>query len=212
MKFNFDEVVDRTNNYAAKLEEMSIHYGSRDIIPLWIADMDFKTAPAIVDSIKERADQGIFGYTWRTPKYFESINNWQKKRNNYEFNIENMAFAPGVVPAMRLTLLMFSKDTDKILTQQPVYHPFADVVENTNRTLLVNPLKRDEKGYYTMDLEDFEEKAKQGVKYFILDTVKTMKKLAKESSYEDIETFFKVLSKYHQIISNYKKHKDNEDN
>lgn len=168
MKYNFDEIIDRKNNYSAKLEEMHLHYKSDDAIPLWIADMDFRTAPEIVHAIKSRADDGIFGYTWRTPKYFESINNWQKKRNNFEFPIENMAFAPGVVPAIRMTILNFSSKTDKVLIQQPVYHPFTDVVENTGRTLVINPLKRDEGGYYTMDLEDFEEKAKKGIKYFIL--------------------------------------------
>ena len=79
-----------------------------------------------------------------------------------------MAFAPGVVPGMRMVLTMFTQPGDKVLIQQPVYHPFADVVNNTGRQLVVSPLKRDENGYYTMDLEDFEAKAKDGAKYFIL--------------------------------------------
>lgn len=168
MSYNFDEIVDRSQNYAAKFEEAELHYGTNKVIPLWIADMDFRTAPCIVDAIKERADQGIFGYTWRTPKYFESIANWQDKRNGWLPDTGKMAFAPGVVPAMRMVLNLFTQPGDKIIIQQPVYHPFADVVENTGRTLVVSPLKRDETGYYTMDLEDFEAKAKDGAKYFIL--------------------------------------------
>ena len=168
MSYNFDEIVDRSNNYAAKFQEAELHYGTNNVIPLWIADMDFRTAPCIVDAIKERADQGIFGYTWRTPKYFEAIAAWQQKRNGWLPDIAKMAFAPGVVPGMRMVLTMFTQPGDKVLIQQPVYHPFADVVNNTGRQLVVSPLKRDENGYYTMDLEDFEAKAKDGAKYFIL--------------------------------------------
>ncbi len=168
MAYNFDEIVDRSNNYAAKFQEAELHYGTNNVIPLWIADMDFRTAPCIVEAIKERADQGIFGYTWRTPKYFEAIAAWQQKRNGWLPDIAKMAFAPGVVPGMRMVLTMFTQPGDKVLIQQPVYHPFADVVNSTGRQLVVSPLKRGENGYYTMDLEDFEAKAKDGAKYFIL--------------------------------------------
>ena len=167
MHYNFDEVVDRSQNYAAKFEEAVLHYRTNNVIPLWIADMDFRTAPCIVDAIKARADQGIFGYTWRTPKYFESVANWQQKRNGWLPDVDRMAFAPGVVPGMRMMLTMFTQPGDKVIIQQPVYHPFADVVNNTGRELVVSPLKRDENGYYTMDYADFEKKA-QGAKYFIL--------------------------------------------
>lgn len=168
MTYDFDEIVDRSQNYAAKVQEAELHYGTNDVIPLWIADMDFRTAPCIVKAIKDRADQGIFGYTWRTPKYFETIAAWQRERNGWDAPIEKMAFAPGVVPGMRMMITMFTNPGDKVLIQQPVYHPFADVVHNTNRELVVSCLKRDENGYYTMDLADFEEKLKTGVKVFIL--------------------------------------------
>lgn len=167
MLYNFDEVVDRSENYAAKFQEAALHYGTNDVIPLWIADMDFRTAPCIVQAIKDRADQGIFGYTWRTPKYFDAIAAWQEKRNGWRPKVDAMAFAPGVVPGMRMILTMFSQPGDKVLIQQPVYHPFADVVRNTGRELVVSSLKRDEEGFYTMDLEDFEAKAKDA-RYFIL--------------------------------------------
>lgn len=167
MHYNFDEVIDRSENYAAKFQEADLHYGTNNVIPLWIADMDFKTAQPIIEAIHKRADQGIFGYTYRPEEYFKAIANWQKKRNGYMPDIAKMAFTPGVVPGMRLLINLFTKEDDKIIIQQPVYHPFADVVENTGRQLLVNTLKS-EKGYYTMDYEDFEEKAKKGARYFIL--------------------------------------------
>ena len=168
MQYNFDEIIDRGQNYAAKIEEAYLHYGTNDVIPLWIADMDFRTAQPIIDTIKERADQGIFGYTYRPDAYFQTIADWQQERNGYMPDVSKMAFAPGVVPAMRMFLNLFTEPGDKILIQQPVYHPLEDIVRNTGRTLVVNELIRDENGFYTMDLEDFEKKAASGVKYLLL--------------------------------------------
>lgn len=168
MRYNFDESMDRSENSAAKLEEAHLHYGTNDVIPLWIADMDFRTAQPIIDAIKARADQGIFGYTFRPDAYFASVIGWQQRRNGYSPAVEKMAFAPGVVPAMRMFLNLFTVPGDKILIQQPVYHPFADIVHNTGRVLVVSELLRDEAGRYTMDFDDLEQKAGDGVKYFIL--------------------------------------------
>lgn len=167
MTYNFDEVIDRSENYAAKFQEADLHYGTNHVIPLWIADMDFKTAQPIIEAIHKRAEQGIFGYTYRPEEYFKAIADWQGRRNGYYPDIPKMAYAPGVVPGMRLLIELFTKRTDKIMIQQPVYHPFADIVENTGRQLIVNPLKF-YNGNYVMDYEDFEEKAKQGIRYFIL--------------------------------------------
>lgn len=83
MIYTFDEKVDRSKNNAAKFEEAYLHYGTNDVIPLWIADMDFKTAQPVIDVIKERAEQGIFGYTARPDEYFQSIVKWQQDRNGY---------------------------------------------------------------------------------------------------------------------------------
>lgn len=168
MIYDFDEILDRSKNDAAKFEEAELHYGTNDVIPLWIADMDFRTAPPIVEAIKRRADQGIFGYTYRPPRYFEAIASWQRKRNNWDPPTSLMAFSPGVIPGIRIMLNLFTGLGDKILVQQPVYHPFADVVRNTGRELVVNPLIRGGGGFYSMDLDDFEEKLKGGIKYFIL--------------------------------------------
>lgn len=115
-----------------------------------------------------RANQGIFGYTNRPDSYFESIAKWQKEYNQYDIPKENMAFASGVIPAMRIYLELFTKDDAKIMVQEPVYNPFFDIVKSTGRTLVSNPLIRDENGHYSMDFDDFEEKAKQGVDVIML--------------------------------------------
>ena len=167
MIYSFDEIVDRRNNNSAKLEEAYLHYGTNDVIPLWIADMDFKTAQPIIDAIHRRADQGIFGYTSRPEEYFQCIATWQQERNGYLPDPEWMAFAPGVIPAMRILLNLFTEPGDKIIVQYPVYHPFTDIVVNSGRTLVVNPL-RQAHGTYVMDYADLEQKAKAGAKYLFL--------------------------------------------
>ncbi|MDR1194605.1 MAG: aminotransferase class I/II-fold pyridoxal phosphate-dependent enzyme, partial [Peptococcaceae bacterium] len=168
MRCDFDEIIDRKQNYAAKIEEAHLHYGTNDVIPLWIADMDFPTARPIIDAIKARATQGIFGYTYRPDAYFQVAADWQRERNGHTHDTAKMAFAPGIIPGMRIFLNLFTAPGDKILIQQPVYHPFEDIARNTGRALVVNELVRDENGFYTMNLEDFERKAASGVKYFIL--------------------------------------------
>ena len=168
MQFHFDEIVDRSQNYAVKLEEAEGLFGRRDIIPLWVADMDFKTAPCIIEAIQKRTEQGIFGYTWRTPKYFQAIADWQRRRNGWAADPEKMGFTPGVVPGIRMVVEQITEPGDKIIIQPPVYHPFAAVIRQSNRELVENPLLRDETGYYTMDFNDLEDKLKAGAKCMIL--------------------------------------------
>lgn len=168
MHYDFDIEIDRSQSCAAKIEESYLHFGTNDVIPLWIADMDFRIAQPIIDAIKQRADQGILGYTYRPDIYFESIAAWQEKRIGYRPPLEKMTFSPGVVPAMRIILQVFAKSNANILIQQPVYHPFTDIVNNSGRSLIVNRLQRDQNGYYTVDFDDFEQKAKGDVQYFIL--------------------------------------------
>ena len=168
MTYNFDEIVDRSQNDAVKVEEAKYIFGTNDVIPLWVADMDFKTAPCIVEAIKARADQGIFGYTSRRPEYFQSIANWQKRRNGWDADTEKMAFSPGVVPGIETALSFATKPGDRVLIQPPVYPPFSAVTQDNGRQLVLNPLKRDENGYYTMDFNHFEDQLKTGVKAMIL--------------------------------------------
>lgn len=167
MSYNFDTPVDRSQNNAAKFLEAKLHFGTNDVIPLWIADMDFRTAPEIIEAIKVRADQGIFGYTNRPDEYFEAYANWQEKRHGWRPDTDKMAFALGVVPAMISLVKQLTNEGDSILIQPPVYHPFSDVVLDFDRTLVTNELKKDAQGVYQIDFADFESKIKSGVKYFI---------------------------------------------
>ena len=166
MNYNFDEVIDRSRNRAAKYDERMKKFGRQDVIPLWVADMDFKTAQPIIDALKDKAEQGIFGYTSRPDSYFEAVRGWQGRRNGWEIKTEMMSWSLGVVPALSAIVKLFSQPGDSILIQTPVYSEFYDVTEAWGRTVLENKLvERD--GAWSIDFEDFEEKVKQA-KIFLL--------------------------------------------
>lgn len=167
MKYNFDEVIDRTKNFAAKYDELGKKFGREDLIPLWVADMDFKVATPIIEAIQARAEQGIFGYTSRPASYFEAIQEWLRERHGWETDTQLMIHCPGVVPSLNLLIQNLTQPGDKIIIQSPVYYPFFDVVQSNGRTLVENPLRL-VNGDYEMDYDHFERVAKQGAKLLIL--------------------------------------------
>lgn len=160
MKYNFDEVIDRSHNRAAKYDERMKKFGREDVIPLWVADMDFRTAEPIIDALKERAEEGIWGYTSRPDSYFEAIRGWQKRRNGWDIKKEMMSWSLGVVPALSSIVKLFSEPGDSIMIQTPVYSEFYDVTEAWGRNVLENPLVEKD-GAWGIDFEDFEAKAKE---------------------------------------------------
>lgn len=166
MKYNFDEVIDRKGNRAAKYDERMKKFGRADVIPLWVADMDFRTAQPIIDAAKKKAEEGIWGYTSRPDSYFEAIRGWQKRRNGWEIDGSLMSWSFGVVPALSSIVEVFSKPGDSVMIQTPVYSEFYDVTEAWGRTVLENQLVEKD-GVWGIDFEDFERKAKQA-KIFLL--------------------------------------------
>ena len=169
MKYNFNERIDRSENHSAKWAEMEMKFGRNDLIPMWVADMDIKAAPEIVESMKKKVEQEIFGYVYRPDSYYKTATEWLKKRFGYEISPSSLIHSPGVVPSMSILVKMLTKNSDKILIQTPVYPPFASVVKDNGRELVENPLVKDEKGYYTIDFEDLEKKLSlDEVKLFIL--------------------------------------------
>ena len=166
MKYNFDEVIDRSANRSSKYDERVKKFGTADVIPLWVADMDFRTAQPIIDACKKKAEEGIWGYTSRPVSYFEAVQQWEKKRNNWDVDTALMSWSLGVVPAMSAMIKIFSEEGDKILIQTPVYSEFYDITEAWNREVVENRLvERD--GTWAIDFEDFEAKAKE-CKIFLL--------------------------------------------
>lgn len=166
MKYNFDEVIDRSGNRAAKYDERIKKFGTADVIPLWVADMDFKTAQPIIDGLKAKAEEGIWGYTSRPDSYFEAICSWQERRNGWKIDKSLVSWSLGVVPALSAIVKVFSQPGDKIMIQTPVYSEFYDVTEAWGRQVVENQLVEKD-GSWTIDFEDFEKKAKE-VKIFLL--------------------------------------------
>ena len=160
MKYNFDAVVDRKDNCAAKYDERVKKFGTDQVIPLWIADMDFKTAQPIIDALTARAQEGIWGYTSRPAHYFEAIRGWQKRRNNWEIDPELMSFSLGVVQSISAMVRLFTPEGGSVLIQPPVYSEFYDMTEASGRKVVENHfVERD--GKWEMDWADFEAKLEQ---------------------------------------------------
>lgn len=160
MKYNFDELIDRSANRSAKYDERIKKFGTADVIPLWVADMDFRTAQPIIDACKAKAEEGIWGYTSRPDSYFEAVQEWEVKRNHWRPDVALMSWSLGVVPSLSSLVKLFSGDGDKILIQTPVYSEFYDVAEAWGREVVENPLVETD-GKWSIDFDDFAEKVKQ---------------------------------------------------
>lgn len=167
MKYDFDQIIDRSNNYSAKYDEMDVKFGRRDLLPMWIADMDLPTAKPILDAIRDRAEQGIFGYTSRPEAYYGNMMGWYKRRYDWDIKREWIIHSPGVVTTLNILAREFTRPGENIIIQPPVYYPFFDTVRENDRELRYNPLKRVGDQYY-MDYEDLENKIDGNTKYLML--------------------------------------------
>lgn len=166
MIYNFDEVIDRSQNRSAKYDEREKKFGTQDVIPLWIADMDFKTAQPVIDALKDRAEEGIWGYTSRPDSYYEAVCGWQKRRNGWDIDKSLISFNLGVVPALSSMVYVFTKPGDKVLIQTPVYSEFYEVAESWGREVVESPLAEAD-GRWAVDFEDFEKKAGEARMFFL---------------------------------------------
>ncbi|MCP1225434.1 MalY/PatB family protein [Sebaldella sp. S0638] len=164
MNYDFDKRIDRKENNAVKWEKCS----ETKMLPMWVADMDFETAPEILEAMQKKLDQKIFGYTSRPDSYFESAVKWTEEIHGFNMEVCKLAHSPGVVPSLSMLIRLLTDPGDKVIVQAPVYPPFFRVVEKNNRKLLINNLI-EEDGIYKIDFQDFEEKAKdEKTKFFIL--------------------------------------------
>ena len=166
MKYDFDKVVDRHGTNCLKYD-FAIERGKpADILPLWVADMDFQTAPAILERLEETVKHGIFGYSDGKEGYFAAVRNWYRERFGWETKPEWLVKTPGVVFALAAAVRAYTKEGDGVLLQQPVYYPFSEVITDNGRKIVNSPLKITD-GYYTMDLDDLDKKL-EGVRLMLL--------------------------------------------
>lgn len=154
MKFNFDKIVDRHDTNSYKWDTLDME----NVIPLWVADMDFPTAPCIIEALKKRVEHGIFGYTRVPDKYYEATIDWFSRRHNWDFKGSDIIYTSGVVPAISAIIKALTKPGDKVIVQTPVYNCFFSSIKNNDCEVLENELKY-EGDYYVIDFEDLREKA-----------------------------------------------------
>lgn len=165
MKYDFSKTIDRNNTDCIKWDYLNSFFGKEELHPMWVADMDFKVPPEILKPIEERAAHGIFGYTAKSDQFYSAVISWFRKRYDWAIEKELIVTTPGVVPALNLAMLEFTKPGDGIIIQSPVYFPFKDSVELNERNLLDNALIRED-GRYEIDWQDLEKKA-ESAKMFL---------------------------------------------
>ncbi|MBS4208560.1 MalY/PatB family protein [Bacillus sp. FJAT-50079] len=164
---NFDELIDRKQTKSVKWDGMKAVFGDDELLPMWVADMDFRPPEAVLAAMKTRIDHGVFGYSLAGQSTANAIMSWTKKRHHWEIKQGWIVYSSGVVPALATAVQAFTEPGDKVLVQSPVYTPFFSVIENNLRTVVNSPLILNN-GRYEIDFLDFEEKLKSGVKLFLL--------------------------------------------
>lgn len=155
--FDFDKIISRQGTGSRKWDALGTVFGSHDVLPLWIADMDFACPKAVAAAILERASHPIYAYNTQERSIFQSLIEWVKKRHGLDIDHEWILLAPGVVPSIILSILALSKPGDGVIIQPPVYPPFFSSIQDNDRKIVANPLILKD-GHYEMDFEDLEQK------------------------------------------------------
>lgn len=166
-KYNFDEIIEREGTNCLKWDAREMVFKNKNVLPLWVADMDFRAPAFIVDAIKKRASHEIYGYTFRGSSYYQAIVGWMKRRHNWDIKKEWISFSPGVVAGITCALESVSKPGDSVIVQPPVYFPFFDCIKGTGRKMVENPLKL-KNGRYYFDLDGLKRKIGPGTKILLL--------------------------------------------
>ena len=167
MSYDFDKVIDRSGTKSLKYDFATARGRKEGLISMWVADMDFPTAPKVLESLRDSVNHGIFGYTETDDAYYESVAGWYRKHFNWDTKKEWLIKTPGVVFALAIAIRTFTKENDGVLIQQPVYYPFSEVIVDNNRKLVNSPLKL--KGdRYEIDFEDLEDLRKSIIQKALL--------------------------------------------
>lgn len=154
MKYDFDKIIDRHNTGAIKLEFLPTLFGRKDLIPLWVADMDFETPDFIIDAIRQRTEHPIFGYTAEPDEYWLTVKEWIRNHHQWNVKAKWLTYIPGIVRGIAFAINALTQPGDKVIIQTPVYHPFRIVTEGNNRVIVENPLlETSGDSYYQMDFD-----------------------------------------------------------
>ena len=166
-KFLKEYLVERKGTYSLKWDALDKRFGNADLISMWVADMEIKVPKEVIEALKERCEHGVFGYSYVSDEYYNSVINWLKEKHNYEIKKEWLRFTNGVVTAIYCFVNIFTKVDDAVLILTPVYYPFHNAVKDNNRKLITCDLKNTD-GYFTIDYDEVEKKIVENkVKLFI---------------------------------------------
>ena len=166
-KFLKEYLVERKGTYSLKWDALDKRFGNANLTSMWVADMEIKAPKEVIEALKERCEHGVFGYSYVSDEYYNSVINWLKEKHNYEIKKEWLRFTNGVVTAIYCFVNIFTKVDDTILILTPVYYPFHNAVKDNNRKLITCDLKNTD-GYFTIDYEEVEKKIVENkVKLFI---------------------------------------------
>lgn len=204
--YDFDTVIDRSNTDSVKIELCNSVFGTSDITPMWVADMDFPCPTPIVMTLRERIEHPIYGYTIRSARFQQCIKQWQKKRNNWDIDSKWIEWCPGVVPSLAIAINAFSNAGDGVIIQPPVYPPFFDIVKENNRALLCNHLRIVD-GKWSIDYDEFEKMASMPTtKLFIL--CHPHNPIGRDWTIEELEKLGEICLKNNVLILSDEIHSD----
>lgn len=204
---DFDTVIDRRNTYSIKYDSAKENNMPEEVLPLWVADMDFQTSSYIQEAIQKQAEHGIFGYSEIQEEYFEAVKGWMNRHYSWQVKSDWLVKTPGIVFALATAVRAFAKEGEAVLIQPPVYHPFKNVTVNNGRRVVCNTLLPDENGHYQIDFEDFEEKiVKENVKLFLL--CNPHNPVGRVWNREELERLGDICLKHHVIVVSDEIHAD----
>ncbi len=166
--YDFDKIIDRTGSGDLKHEVLEERYGRSDLLPLWVADMDFETPQFITDALRKRIDHSLFGYTVEPKDYWPTVQQWLKDHHQWDVKHEWLTYIPGIVKGIGMVVNVFTKPGDKVIIQPPVYHPFRLTPQGNGREVVYNPLHENADGSYSMDFDNLAEVADDKCKVLIL--------------------------------------------
>lgn len=167
-KYDFDKTIDRRGTDAVKLEALKEQYGEADLLPLWVADMDFETPPFITEALRRRLEHSLFGYTVEPEAYWPTVIQWIAEHHGWQVEREWITYIPGIVKGIGMAINVFVKEDEKVIIQPPVYHPFRLTPQGNGREVVYNPLHENEDGSYSMDFDNLEAVADEKCRLLIL--------------------------------------------
>lgn len=206
-KINFNIVVNRKNTNCLKYDFAVRRGRPENVLPLWVADMDFKVAPEIIQAIEQRTAHGIFGYSEVKEEYFLAVADWMEQKHGWKVNEDWLVKTPGVVFALAMAVQAFTEPGDAVIIQQPVYYPFSEVIADNGRKIVNNALELKEDGKYHINFEDFEQKVKENhVKLFLL--CSPHNPVGRVWTKEELSRIAEICKKYDVIVVSDEIHQD----